>query len=156
MWAVHKDILGFTFYGIKNTVCIGGPKRYANLKVMKGWVCASESGSSGIPFAELCSVIAKMRHAFILIPSRKGLMSPYNAIIWKEPKFVFLHRNEHLLTALMDFHTLLRKSTLTPTKCTELVSGWPDLVGVKDASVQGVVGVIIGDNEAFTPMFLQM
>jgi len=47
---------------------------------------------------------------------------------------------------------------MSPTKCLELVSGWPDFVGVKDASGHGhgVVGVIIGENEACPPTVFRM
>ena len=53
--------------------------------------------------------------------------------------------------AIKDCRTMLRISTLAPTKCRELVAGWPDYVGVKDASGQGVGGVIFGENKACTP-----
>ena len=45
----------------------------------------------------------------------------------------------------------MRKSTLAPTICIELVANWPDFVGVKDASGQGVEGVIVGKDMACTP-----
>ena len=38
-----------------------------------------------------------------------------------------------------------------PTKCTELVAGWPDFVGVKDASSHGVGGIIVGEGKACVP-----
>jgi hypothetical protein len=38
----------------------------------------------------------------------------------------------------------LRESTTRPTRCRELVTGWPDYVRVVDASSHGVGGVIIG------------
>ena len=83
-------------------------------------------------------------------------MSPCNVIPRKESKFVFLYRNEHILTELMDCCNFLRKYKLLLIKCTELVSGCTDLVGVKDALEQGLVGVIIGYNEACTPTVFQM
>jgi hypothetical protein len=38
-----------------------------------------------------------------------------------------------------------------PTKCAELVSGWPDFVGIKDASSHGVGGIIVGEKEGCVP-----
>ncbi len=39
---------------------------------------------------------------------------------------------------------MLRESTSRPTRCCKLVTGWPDFVGVVDASSHGVGGIIIG------------
>ena len=69
----------------------------------------------------------------------------------KAPPVIYLHRNERLRLAVADCRTLLRESTLAPTKCTELVQGWPDFVGVKDASGHGVGGVIIGEGKECVP-----
>jgi hypothetical protein len=74
-----------------------------------------------------------------------------NAILRKAPPVVFLGRNEALLVAVEDCRTLLRESTLAPTQCTELVSGWPDYVGVKDASGHGVGGIIVGEGKECVP-----
>ena len=52
--------------------------------------------------------------------------------------YVYLQRNAAVLTALEGCQTLLRKSTKEPTRCRELVSGWPDYIGVVDASGHGV------------------
>ena len=151
MWALHKDILGFTFDGLDKTIWLEAPKRDALLTVMKGWLRASRKGRCGIPFGEFQSVISKLRHAFISIPNGKGLLSPCNTILRIEPKFVYLHRNKALRAAIADSRCLLQESTLAPTKCTELVSGWPDFVGVKDASKHGVGGCIVGKSDSCVP-----
>jgi hypothetical protein len=39
---------------------------------------------------------------------------------------------------------MLRESTSCPTWCRKLVAGWPNFVGVVDASSHGVGGIIIG------------
>jgi hypothetical protein len=52
--------------------------------------------------------------------------------------------------------TLLRKSTLSPTRCQELVRGWPDYVGICNVSSVGVGGVIVGKNRACTPIVFQL
>jgi hypothetical protein len=41
--------------------------------------------------------------------------------------------------------TLLRDSTTRPTRCRELVAGWPDYIGVVDASSFGIGGIVIGE-----------
>ena len=52
---------------------------------------------------------------------------------------------------MADCRTMLRESTLAPTRCKELVMGWPDVVGVMDASGEGVGGVIVGENTKCVP-----
>ena len=58
---------------------------------------------------------------------------------------VFLHQNKELYQAIKDSRMLLRESMTTPTWCRELVAGWPEFIGVKDASGQGVGGVVFGE-----------
>ncbi len=88
----------------------------------------------GISFKEFESVTAKLRHAFTAIPAGKGLLSPCNWVLRRRPEVVYLHRHKGLLQAIGDAHTLLRESTTHPTRCKELVAGWPDYIGIKDAS----------------------
>ena len=151
MWMLQKDILGFTFHGLDKTIWLEKPKRDALLEMLRLWIRKASKGKEGIPFVEFQSVISKLRHAFISIPNGKGLLTPCNLVLRGEPKYIFLHRNAALLTAIQNCRTLLRESTLAPTKCLELVSKWPDFVGVKDASGHGVGGVIIGEKMACTP-----
>ena len=70
-------------------------------------------------------------------------MTLFNRILKVKPKFVFLSKNKSLLIAVRDCRTLLCVSTLAPTKCRELVADWPDFIGVKDASGQGVGGIMV-------------
>ena len=104
-----------------------------------------------LTYEEFISILSKVRHAFISIPAGRGLLSPCNAVLRKQPPVVYLHNNQHLLQAIKDIRTLLRESTTRPTKCTELVSDWPDFVGIKDASGHGVGGIIVGENKACPP-----
>ncbi len=71
-------------------------------------------------------------------------MSPCNQLLQKWPEIVYLHRNEPLFEAIKGMRTLLRESTTQPTRCKELVAGWPDYVGICDASSFGAGGIIIG------------
>jgi len=95
--------------------------------------------------------LSMLRHTFISIPAGKGLLSPLNKLIRKRPAFIYLHRNKRLRKALAGIRGLLRESTAAPTMCKELVSAWPDYIGVKDASKLGVGGIIIGENKACVP-----
>jgi hypothetical protein len=64
---------------------------------------------------------------------------------------VYLHRNAPLREAVVDCRTFLRESVATPTRCRNLITAWPDYVGIKDASRHGVGGIIIGENKTVPP-----
>ena len=155
-WAIVKDILGLTFDGDSKTVWLENDKRDAILTIINGWIRHSNQRNFGIPFTQFRSVIAKIRHAFITIPAGRGLLSPFNTIIRKAPSVVYLHKNEELRWALKECRTFLRESVGNPTKCSRLVTKWPDFIGVKDASSHGVGGIIIGENKAARPTVFRM
>ena len=58
---------------------------------------------------------------------------------------VYLHRNQALVTAIANIQTLLRELTRELMLCRELMTKWPDYIGVKDASKYGVDGIIVGE-----------
>ena len=155
-WALQKDCLGFTFDGEAKTMQLEEPKKEFLLATQTKWIRTAKHKSAGIAFPEFESIIAKMRHAFMCIPEGRGLLTPMNRLLRKRPPMVFLQRNKRLLTALKDCRTILREATRDPTKCSELVMGEPDYVGVKDASVHGVGGIIIGENKSCIPTVFRM
>ncbi len=96
-------------------------------------------------------MVAKIRHAFTAIPAGRGILTPCNKILQTKPSIVYLQRNHMLRAAIMGCLTLLWESSDSPTCCRELVGGWPDYIGVCDASSHGVGGVIFGENETCIP-----
>jgi hypothetical protein len=152
-WALQKDILGFHFNGNvgKKTIQLEAPKRDFLLETLHRWIRAATSSRAPVPFLEFESVVAKLRHAFIAIPAGVGLLSVCNPILGKRPLVVHIDRNRHLFEALKDCRSILREATAHPMPCAELVPGWPDYVGVKDASKHGVGGIIVGENRRCTP-----
>ena len=150
-FSTTKCVLGFDFNGEDKTIWLEEEKRAALLTILKGWLRAANRSQCGIALEEFESVTAKLRHAFTVIPEGKGLLSPCNWVLRKRPPLVYLHRNHKLREAIRDARTLLRESTKKPTHCKALVPGWPDLIGVQDASGQGVGGVIIGELGACPP-----
>ncbi len=64
---------------------------------------------------------------------------------------MFLHKNLPLQQAVEDCRTFLCKWIRTPTKCRNLVTAWPDYIGVTDASAHGAGGIIIGEKATVTP-----
>mmetsp|Transcript_24953 Transcript_24953/g.44940 ORF Transcript_24953/g.44940 Transcript_24953/m.44940 type:complete len:447 (-) Transcript_24953:968-2308(-) len=69
MWALVKDILGFMFDGLGKTIWLEAPKQNALLTILHGWIKAATRSRAGIPFDKFQSVILKLCHAFISIPS---------------------------------------------------------------------------------------
>ena len=51
---------------------------------------------------------------------------------------------------------LLRKSTLRPSNCRELISGWTDYIGVKYAYGHGIGGVLFGETSPCPPTVFRM
>ncbi len=147
-YSTRKCILGFDFDGEDKTLWLETDKRALLLTILQKWLQGSRRAHAGIPFKEFKSVTAKLRNAFTAIPAGKGLLSPCNWVLRVQPDVVYLHSNNGLREAIADARTLLRELTSAPTHCRELVSGWPDYIGVQDASGQGVGGVVFGENKA--------
>jgi hypothetical protein len=147
----RKTLLGFDFDGVEKTIWLEESKRDALLLILKGWIRSSARSHAGIPFKTFESVTAKMRHAFTALPSGLGLLSPCNKILALRPHTVFLHQNNDLRVTILEMRVLLRESIAAPTKCRELVSGWPHLIGYSDASGIGFGGVVIGELDAVPP-----
>ncbi len=51
----------------------------------------------------------------------------------------------------MDIRTLLQESTKAPTKCRELVIGYPHVIGYSDASRHGFGGIVVGEKAHIPP-----
>jgi len=147
----RKTILGFDFDGEHKTMWLEDAKREILLTVLKGWIRTAKRGRGGILFEEFRSVTAKIRHAFTCIPQGVAFLSPVNRILKVEPRIVYLHKNRKLLQAIVACRTLLRESFKEPTRCRELVSRWPDFVGIVDASSHGVGGVVFGEGSKCIP-----
>ena len=146
-----KTLLGFDFDGNNKTIWLEENKRASLLLILKGWLRTSRRSTQGIPFKIFESVVAKIRHAFTTIPAGLGLLSPCNRILALKPTTVFLQRNQTLRTAIADIRTLLNESVASPTKCKELIGGWPHYIGYTDASGVGFGGIIIGEDAEVSP-----
>jgi hypothetical protein len=155
-WALEKEILGFDFDGDHKTMILALQKRDFLLKILKTWIRQANGSKAGIPFAEFESVVSKLRHAFIALPAGKGLLTGCNKLLSLRPPRVYLQRNKELKQCMDDCRRLLRESTVSPTPCRELVMGNPHYVGVKDASIHGVGGIVVGDEKACVPTVFRL
>ena len=147
----QKTLLGFDFDGESKTIWLEETKRSSLLLILKGWLRSSATTSYGIPFKIFESVVAKLRHAFTAIPAGLGLLSPCNKMLALKPTMIFLQRNPPLRTAITDIRTILKESIAAPTKCRELVDGWPHYIGYTDASGVGFGGIIFGETLELPP-----
>ena len=146
-----KTILGFDFDGINKTLWLEEAKREKLLTTLQGWIRLASRGNGGVPFKQFETTVAKLRHAFTAIPVGVGLLSPCNRILATKPPIVWLNRHKRVLAAVRGCRTLLRESTKDPARCRELVSGWPDFIGIVDASSHGVGGVVFGEKSECVP-----
>jgi hypothetical protein len=154
-YSTFKTLLSFDFDCKQKTMWLEEEKRAKLLTTLKGWIY-SRDHKRGVLFKEFESVIAKLRHAFLALQRSKGLLSPCNRLLRKKSDVVYLHRNPPLFLAIKDMRTLLCESTTRLTRCKELVAGWPDYVGVCDASSFGVRGVIIGKKSECCPTVFRL
>ncbi|KAL7536869.1 hypothetical protein ACHAWF_005588, partial [Thalassiosira exigua] len=155
--AMQKELLGFDFDGRpgEHTMWLAEKKRSALLLVLQEWICRAAK-KNGVPFKDFELVMQKLRHAFTSLPVEKGLITPQNDMVTLAPPTVFLHKNATLLTAVRDCRTLISETMVSPTKCSQLVQGWPHFVGIKDASGHGVRGVIVGEHAESVPTFFRL
>jgi hypothetical protein len=150
-YSTIKTLLGFDFDGESKTMWLEAAKREKLLTILRGWIRTGHKGTAGIPFKEFESTIQKIRHAFTSIPMGISLLSPCNRILKSKPAYVYINRNKRILTAIEGCRTLLRESTKQPTRCRQLVTGWPDYIGFVDASSHGAGGVVIGELSPCVP-----
>jgi hypothetical protein len=101
-------------------------------------------------------VIAKVRHTFTALPGGRGLPSPCNRLLQKRPPVVYFYPNKSLHAAISNCRTILQESTSRPTRCHKLVAGWPNFIGVVDASSHGVGSVIIGELSECPPTVFRL
>jgi hypothetical protein len=65
-------------------------KREKLLATLQSWIRRASRGMGAIPFKQFETIAVKLRHAFTAIPAGVGLLSPFNRILAKKPKIVWL------------------------------------------------------------------
>ncbi len=120
-YSTEKTLLGFDFDGTHKTMWLEAGKCEKLLTILRGWTCTGRRGTAGIPFKEFESTVAKIRHAFTCNPMGSRLLSSCNCILKLKPAYVYLNRNERLLTSLEGCRLLLRESTKDHTRCSQLI-----------------------------------
>ena len=146
-WAVRKDILGWELDGKEKTLQLE-PEKFDKLMLLTKEALRARAG---VPFNKYEKMVGKMRHAAFGVPGSNGLFTPFNRLIAQQPKTVWFRKGSLLTQALTDWRIIFKEALKRPTHVCQIVHGDPDIVGIVDASGEGVGGVIFGFNQSCVP-----
>jgi len=104
-----------------------------------------------VPFTEFQKTICQLQNAAISISAIHGLLSEYNKFASHEHQWLLICFVTVLYQELECWRSVLREATAEPTKCTELVTGYPDFIGIADALTERVGGIAVVKKEGFNP-----
>ena len=85
-YAALKTILGFEFDGNNKTLWLEEAKREKLLTTLHGWIRFASRGAGGIPYKHFKTTIAKLRHAFMAMPSGVGFCHRATGYWQQSPK----------------------------------------------------------------------
>ncbi len=141
--STSKNNLGFVLMiSIKQS---GWKKKWSNLlQTLHQWWATRATG--GIPFSNFEFTVTKLRLDLIILPVTKGLLSPHNKLIAKQPAADYIHYKKLQLLAISNVWRLLVKSIKQPTQCKVLILGSLGYISIADTCHHGVDGVIIEEN----------
>jgi hypothetical protein len=97
-----KDMIGFIFDGIKQTIQLPPVKA-------KAFICETHRilHQKSVPLKDLQTMVGKLRHASIILPAASGFFTPINAGMKIETKVIRLGKASEIRAALEDLCTLL-------------------------------------------------
>jgi hypothetical protein len=127
-----KDMIGFRFDGIKQTVHLPPEKPLSYVKETHRILHRKR-----VPIKTMQGVVGKLRHASIILPAARCFFTPINAAMKGSPKHITLGANSKVRAALEDLCTLLRILASRPTHVRELVPDMPQYVGYHNAAADG-------------------
>ncbi len=131
-----KDMIGFTFDGIKRTVRLPSEKAAAYIRATH---CILHRKT--VPLKTLQGIVGKLRHASIILQAAKGFFTPTNAAMRGNPKIIGLGKSSEVRAALEDIILLVCILSSRPTHVHELVPDMPHYVGYHDAAAKGAGGI---------------
>ncbi len=97
-----KDMIGFTFDGIKRTIQLPPVKAKAYIKETHRIL-----HQKLVQLKDLQTLVGKLRHAFIILPAARGFFTPINAAMKGVTKVVGLGKASDIRAALEDLCSLL-------------------------------------------------
>jgi hypothetical protein len=142
-----KDMIGFRFDGIKQTVHLPPEKAAAYIKETPRILRRKR-----VPLKTLQGVVGKLCHASIILPAARGFFTPINTAMKGSPTLIILGANLECRATLEDLCTLLHILALRPTHVRELVPDMPQYVGYHNAAAEGAGGVWFSLVDSMSPM----
>jgi hypothetical protein len=142
-----KDMIGFRFDGIKQTVHLPPEKALAYVKETHRILRQKR-----VPIKTLQGVVGKLRHASIILPTARSFFTPINAAMNGSPKHITLGTNLEVRAALEDLCTLLRILATRLTHVRELVPDMPQYVGYHNAAADRAGGVWFSSVNNMSPV----
>ena len=142
IWAFRKEILGWIFDGIERTIELP-PGKLDKIKKDIKQVLRRQH----IKTTDFQSLVGKIQHATLAIPNGKGLLAPLFKLLPTDHSFsskrkhIQIPAGSEAHAALKDLNTILKLVANRPTRCAQLVPGWPDYIGFCDACKHGAGGV---------------
>jgi hypothetical protein len=115
-----KEMIGFTFDGIKRTVCL--PPEKATKYI---WEIHRVLWRTSVDLKTLQTLVGQLRHASIILPAARGFFTPINAATRGNPKIIGLGKGSDVQSALLDLCSLLKILGARPTHVRELVLTMP-------------------------------
>jgi hypothetical protein len=131
-----KEMIGFTFDGIKCTVRLPAAKATKYIREIHRVL-----RRTSVTLKTLQTLVGQLRHASIILPAARGFFTPINAAMKGNPKVVGLGKGSDVRSALLDLCSLLKILGGRPTHVRELVLTMPRYVGYHDAAAEGAGGV---------------
>ncbi len=131
-----KDMIGFTFDGIKQTIQLPPVKAKAYICETHHILCWKSA-----PLKDLQTLVGKLQHASIILLAARGFFTPINAANKIGTKDTGLGKASEIKAALEDLCSLLRLLRLRPTHVRKLVVDMPWYAGYHDAAAEGAGGV---------------
>jgi len=134
MWSTKKELLGWLFDGISQSMQLPSDKVTKITQLLKDALCCQQ-----VWFGDIKKIDGKLMHASIGIPNGRRLLLPLMAQFSKKPKT--RHYKDHstklfhkACQAMKDWIMLLPVALQQPTSCNDLVPVPVDYGGYCDAS----------------------
>jgi hypothetical protein len=131
-----KEMIGFTFEGIKRTVRL--PPEKATKYIREIYRVLRRTS---VDLKTLQTLVGQLWHASIILPAARGFFTPINAAKRGNPKIIGLGKGSDVQSAFLDLCSLLKILRARPTHVRELVLTMPWYVGYHDAAAEGAGGV---------------
>jgi len=135
-YSSDKEMIGFLFDGIKQTVRLPHAKAAAYIKETHRIL-----RQKSVPLKVLQMLVGKLSHASIILPAARVFFTPINAAMRGGLKTIGLGKQSDIRAALNNFCSLIRILGSRPTHVREILIDIPRYVGFHDAAAEVAGGV---------------